>query len=329
MKINGYAMNWEVFVEGEVSGIDEFNSNRETDSFLISGTRKEADGKESTWAAYWDKDENSLSRYSAGTTACYEECAVLEFTICTLFKKLAEKIGYDPDSTDSVRAFLSAAVDLLNSDAEYKGITTSTAYVVETGMPGRDVFTDVFTDRETAVRFLYDLSDLKREVSVTEVTAIDVNDLHLADRLGYDDSDEMIADILNLEEEDLVRNFSIVNDHKNSCPNGFPFYYIEFYNHPQYSESLGYTSGADRDLLRNARETLKYAEQELEFEGRDEESFMCCEASPIDITSGEDLKKMLSNFPTIEAALREIDRDDIADDLEHLDLQIVRAFDLD
>ncbi len=338
MKINGYSMNWEVFVEGEVSGIDEFNSNRETDSFLISGIRTTSTGKQIEWAGYWNSNDNSIELYDDGTTATADESYVMECLVEHLLEDVASRFPFNSDDSESVHAFLQALTDRLNGDEEWNGITTERLYIIEENRKC-DVFQDVTTIAEEALDRLYNTDDKRiGDVSVSEVTAIKINDPSVIGKLGFDSADDLAEKYLNpyyshmtlrRKEEfaSFIKKSEIVSRvYTSSAPVKETYYYAYDASYCGNLLSTSYTTSEDRALIKKAKDTLEVARFQVENESVSE---LCFDASTMDIRSDGDLKRMLSHFPAIEDALREDGYDDTADELETLDARIYSEFELD
>lgn len=324
MKINGYEMDWMVFVPGDDGKIiDEFDASDDCCSLLITGEKKEENGERVTWAGYWDKDTNSIEIYWDGTTAQQDEANVMCFLVEDLLESTEDAVPFDADDTDEVRAFLHALDDRISSDEEMNHITTHHVYVIDEEK-GCDVFTDITMDKEEAMSRLYTTSDKGiGDITVTEVIAAKINDPSIVDKLGYDSEEEMIAACFN-GYRDFMTNEANARFASHILSSGL-FFYVDYNELSDYCISSAYTTREDRALIKKAEDTLELARFQVENESISE---LCFDAYTIDIRSDDDLKRMLSYFPAIEDALREADYDDTADDLEHLDLQIVRAFEL-
>lgn len=341
MKINGFDMDWLVFLETCNGTIDEFDPTNRYNALLISGTKMDSDGKEITWAGYWDIDSNGIDIYDDGTTAPEDEAWTMKFLVEHLLSTVAEKVPYFSDDVDeydveAVHAFLHALTDRLNGDEELNDITTDHIYVVKENHEN-DVFTSVTTSKEEAMDRLYNAEDKNiGDITVSEVIGLKINNPSIIESLGYDGADEIAGKFLNesyfwitpaararfsagIQKADIVDR-----KYRSDSPAKSTYYYVDDIDGKVLS--CVYSTASDRDLIKKAKDTLDVARCQLS--ENETVSELCFDASTVDIRSDDDLKRMLSQFPAIEDALREAGYDDTADELKTLNARIYSEFKL-
>lgn len=195
---------------------------------------------------------------------------------------------------------------------ERDGIKTGKAYLIENERGG-DVFQDIEWEKGKALYTAYNADSTRDDehISVTEITAICV-DNGTPERLGYGDAYEMIADLAGVDETRVAMSDGI--------------YYLDIYECPDYCETVAYFSVTALRHVRWMRSELEYAEQTFNYLGNKKAEMMCLEAETVELNSGEAIRAMIKDVPTIAAELRKVDEESTADTLEMLASDIEREF---